>query len=296
MKKRKSRYNKSRRSRNSGNTAKMLALAAIPLVLAAGGTALLMTSGEEKIDEKFCYQRSDQHRHAVFIDSSMVLDHSDSQLRDYRTALENAYENAPANSRIMIFTTSADTSGSLAKPVYEQCKPASTPAEQMALGAPSKPAPYLAKQQTKAKSLYDQSIDQILLDVQDSTKSAGSSPILEQIRSISHYAGFQNGSRHLTVITDGVQNSTLAKFCRIKGNMPSFSNFTKRSDYKISIKPREFANMNVSLLMMETMSLPNFALPYCSNNELKQWWYDYFIGNGANSVELTPLQYLSGAL
>lgn len=296
MKKRSSRYNSRRnRKRSGGNTGKMIAVATVPLALAIGGTALmLLTGGEEAMDAQFCFQRENQNSHAVFIDSSLIR-HSDAQLRDYRTALETAYKQAPANSRLMIFTTAADTNGSLAKPVYEQCKPVETTAEQEALGVPSKPAPYRHKQAGQAKALYHQAIERILHDVQDATKIANSSPILEQLRSISHYDGFQGGSRHLTVITDGIQNSMLARFCRIKGHMPSFSTFVQRPDYEISIKPRSYSGMNVSLLMMESGVLPNIALRYCSNTELKRWWYEYFIGNGANSVELTPLQYLSGA-
>ena len=297
MKRRSQRYN-TRRSRNrSGNIGKTLAVAAIPLALALGGTALMVfTGGEEAIDAQFCYHRTDQHRHAIFIDSS-IREHSEAQLRDYRTALQQAYEKAPANSRLMIFTTAADTHGSLAKPVYEQCKPAATVAQQEAVGAPSKPAPYLHKQYSKANALYHQATEQVLRNVQDSSKHAMTSPILEQLRSISHYEGLRgSGSRQFTVITDGIQNSMTAQFCQVKGHMPSFEKFTQRRDYEISIKPRAFTGADISLLMMEAGSLPNVALPYCTNAELKRWWYDYFIGNGAASVELTTLQYLSGAL
>lgn len=295
MKHRKSRYTSSRSRNRSGNhTGKKLALAAVPLSLAIGGVALmLLTGGKETMDAQFCYARADQFRHAVFIDSSMV-GHTASQLRDYQTALERAYTHAPANSKLMLFTTSADSSGSLAKPVYELCKPAQSPAEQEVIGAPSKPSPYLRKQAEEAFAAYRQATKAILRDVQDSSKAAMSSPILEQLRSISQYDGFQGGSRHLTVITDGIQNSTLAEFCRVKGHMPSFDQFSQRPDYEITIKPHSYAQTDISLLMMEVGVLPNAVLPYCSNNELKHWWHQYFTRNGASSVELTPLQFLTG--
>lgn len=293
---RKNKRNKRRRNhRGNGIGAGKLALAiATPIVfIGAGATILFKVTGEEKPDDAFCYIRDTQNETAVFLDNSLRK-LSPAQLRDYHTGFTEAYDAAPPNTRIMVFSTASDVSGSLASPVYTQCKPASNMTEQAAINAPEKPAPYLVRHAEKARVAYSKAVNKILDDVRDEEHVAGTSPILEQLRTISQYRGFQGTARSLTVITDGIQNSAIGRFCAKAGAMPPFNSFTKREDYDLSIKPHSYAGADVSLLMVESLGLPSSHYPHCTNTELQQWWHDYFTHNGASQVKLTPLRYLGG--
>jgi hypothetical protein len=286
----------SRHHNKSKNTGKFVAAALIPIaVIGLGGAAMLAYTNVEKPDADFCYARTDQHKAAIFIDNSLTQ-LSDAQMRDYRTGFERAYQSAPANARILFFTTAKESNNSLAKPVFSMCKPAATVAEQAAIGAPDKPAPYLKHQAEEAGKRYHLAVERVLREVQDPQQAAGDSPILEQLRAISRNDDFSASQRSLTVITDGIQNSETASFCVNKGAMPPFATFKQRVDYALSIAPRSFAGTSVNLLLVENGTLPAPSLPYCSTNELRSWWVDYFKGNGAVNVEMTPLRYWAGVL
>jgi hypothetical protein len=262
--------------------------------LILGGMALSSYMNIEKPDDNYCYARPDQQKVAVFVDNSL-RQQSEAQFRDYSTAFERAYNSAEPNALLTVFSTAADTNRSLATPVFTICKPASTPAEQAAINAPEKPAPYLARQSKEAKARYEAAVEEILLDAQDADKIANDSPILEQLRAISMTNIFAGDNRQLTVITDGFQNSEIAKFCEIEGNMPSFASFKERSDYNLTIKPRSFAGIDVKLLLVEIVKLPDpVHYPFCTLQEKRNWWVSYFEGNDADSVELTPIRYWGG--
>lgn len=291
----KTRVTASKHRHNSSDTLKRVASVVAPVILlGAGAVAMLTYTGEETPDAFGCYARPDQHKTAVFIDNSL-RQLSKAQLRDYSTALTRAYEMAPANARISIFTTASDRNGSLANPVFTMCKPASTPMEQATIGAPEKPAPYLIREAKKAATRYHEAVKSELLTVQDKTKLASDSPILEQLRAISMSADFTSQNRSLWVISDGISNSETARFCVVKGALPSFTTFMQRADYVDYIQPRSFAGTNVTLLLVEHGPLPTKGLPFCSTREIRDFWVHYFKKNHADSVELTPLRHWMGS-
>jgi len=282
------------RRNNPGRTKKLLLLGAVPLVvIGGGGFALAQYMKIEKIDDAYCFARADQHQTAIFLDNSMQANLPAQQLRDYQTGFDNAYAQAPANTRIAIFTTASDISGSLAKPVASICKPAATTNEQADLRAPSKPAPYLANRAREAKAHYSDIVGRVLADAQDTSKAAGDSPILEQLQAISRYSGFTSSNRSLVAITDGIQNSEIARFCAVQGDMPRFAIFEQQARYK-HVKPRSLAGVNVNLLLVESATLPQKGLAYCTNNEVRNWWPAYFTANGAASVESNRLRHGTG--
>ena len=286
-----SRRGSRKRRRNKGRMTKLLALGALPILAIAGGIAGLdHLSNIEKADLNGCYGRDDQHVAAVMIDFSMVKDFSTAQRRDLATALDAAYEALPPNGKISIFTTAADVAGSLAKPILELCRPATTPEEQQALGAPSQTAPHLKAIAKEAQGKFVAAVDGILVDADDASKAATESPILEQLQAISRYPGFGGSNRSLHVITDGIQNSEIAEFCTVQGDMPSFATFAKRDRYDF-VRPQPFTGVDVKYLLVEFGKLPHGSLKYCSNDELRRWWPDYFNANDAASVELTRLRY-----
>lgn len=278
-----------RRGRN--NKSRLLASVALPIVvLAGGGMAMNAYMSLEKPDADHCYTRSDQHKVALYIDSSIRgSDLSSAQLRDYERSLQRAYDAAPVNARVSIFNSAADQNATIIEPVFTACKPAETVSEQDAIGAPSKPAPYLKRQSEEARRAYAGAVRQIIADIQNPAKTAGDSPILEQIQSVSRHKYFKGSSRSLSVITDGIQNSEIARFCAVSGHMPPYAKFEGRSAYQ-HIRPDSFAGTNVSFLLVEYGKLPSRNYPYCTNDELRAWWPEYFKGNGANSVTSSRLR------
>ena len=168
MKRHKQHMSRNRR-RNPGMSMSRLlgivALIAIPLLmLGAGGYGLSRYIGTEQISADYCYDRADQAQTAVFIDYSVNSNLSGAQRRDLVRALERAYAQTPPNGRVMLFTTARDTSGSIAEPVFAICRPATTTAEQAALGAPSKNGPNLRHIADEAGAKYRTQIEQILAD------------------------------------------------------------------------------------------------------------------------------------
>lgn len=283
---------KKRRSKNnSPSPIKKLALLSVPVALLAGGGALAVNYiGQEKIDAEYCFERNDQPVHAFFIDNSLTRDLSRQQYRDFERGFENDYLKAEANTRFYVFTTASDVEGSIAKPVATICKPAAIVTEHETLNVPSKTAAYLKRQADTARLGFDAIVTSVLTDAVDVSKAAKDSPIFEQLQAISRYEGFQGRTRALTILTDGIQNSETAKFCQIKGDLPPFAVFKGQSRYRY-VAPDSFEDLSVNFLLVENGKLPHPHLPYCTNNEIRAFWPDYFKGNGAKQVTLTRLRY-----
>ncbi|MDJ0685156.1 MAG: hypothetical protein QNJ84_10670 [Alphaproteobacteria bacterium] len=263
------------------------------LALGAGGAALTYFMGIEKPNALGCYQRADQHKAAIWIDASLA-EQSDAQLRDYEAGVMRAWDRAPANSLFMMFSTAKDVQGTLPPPIFKLCKPASNASEQAALGAPEKPDAYLIRQAADARNRFVERARDSISQAVQSDQRAGDSPILEQLRAVSVQDDFQGASRYLTIITDGIQNSSLARFCQVRGHMPTFGRFAERLEYR-DVKPNPFTGADVSVLLVETVRLPQPGLDHCTHVEMRAWWRDYFNSNGAARVDLTPLRYWGGS-
>lgn len=261
------------------------------VVLIAGGALAWQQLSLEKLDAAFCLDRDDQAKHAIFLDQSLTTDLSAQQYRDYQQVFENTYEQAQANTNIMVFTTANDVEGSIAKPVFQICKPAGSVSENERLGAPSQNAAYLSIEAGEARSEFDTHVAQTLRDAQDPSKAAADSPILEQLQAISRYRDFDGLNRSLSVITDGVQNTAgTASFCLREGHMPPFAVFKTESLYRY-VKPESLEGVNVNLFLVESVKFPHSHAPYCTNNEIRQFWPAYFTDNGAANVTLTRLRH-----
>lgn len=287
-----------RRNRNGGSRNRVLkisALVSVPaLALGVGGYGLNEYSNIEQIGADYCYAREDQAQAAVSLDYSVNNDLSGAQRRDLVTALERVYAQLPPNGRLMIFTTARDTASSIARPVFEMCRPAATTAEQEAIGAPSKPAPNLRRIAEGARAAFGAEIARILSDTQNLAMTAQESPILEQVRAISRYPGFQGPERRFVWLSDGLQNSEIARFGAVQGDMPSVERFTARSDYPV-IRPESLAGADVTLLLVESISLPQPGLDFVTHDEMRSWWAEYFRINGAASVRLERLRWIEGS-
>jgi len=285
------RNNGRQRKPDSGNRTKLALLFAIPAVTLAGvGVGMAHYMGIERIGADYCFMRPGQPIHAVFVDASVGTNLSARQVRDNKAVFTQIFETAPSNTRIDVFTTNYDTDGSIARPVASICKPVQTEADLAAIGAPSQNPSYLARQAAEAQAEFNALVETVIRDLRNVQKAAKDSPILESLQGISRYPGFSGPDRSLSVITDGIQNSETARFCQIQGDMPPFSVFRTQRRYTY-VKPDAFEGVDVNLLLVESLQLPQRGLEHCSNHELRKWWPDYFKANGAVKVTLTRLRY-----
>lgn len=294
MARRSSRQDRKRREarRRLWNTVTLIAVPV--LLLGGGGVGLYEYMNIEQADATFCYDRAEQAKTAVFLDRSVDQNLSGAQFRDLNTALERAYDEAPVNGKIMIFTTARDSGGSLAKPVFSICRPAETAAEQTSIGAPSKTAPNLRHTTDEARAKFNAEVRRIMSEAAGGANSAQESPILSQVQAISRYRGFQGQNRTLFALTDGLESSETARFGQIAGEMPSFAKFAKQDRYGF-VKPDSFAGADVTLLLVESITLPQPGLDHVTHDEVRRWWPEYFKANGADSVRLERLRRVNGS-
>ncbi len=273
---------------------KIGALVALP-VMVAGIGALVMGEAlkEVRIGADYCYASSGPRPNtAFFVDVSFTADTSAAQDRDLTRALQEAYATLPANGRLSVFTTANANVGSLPVPVLSTCRPPANEQEQVSLGLGSKPAPYLAHQSEEARNAFARSVESLLARAKDRAQAAKDSPVLEQMQGISRFR-FDGNLKALTVYTDGLQNSDSFQFCQSQGHMPPFAVFAQKPAYRF-LKPENLEGVAVHLLLVEFGALPAPGLQYCTSDEVRGFWPDYFKANGAKSVQLSRLRY--GAL
>lgn len=273
---------------------KIGALIVLPVAVAGIG-ALVMGEAlkEARIGADYCYASSaPRHNAAFFVDVSFTAETSAAQDRDLSRALQESYATLPANGRLSVFTTANAVVGSLPVPVLSVCRPPANEQEQDALGLGSKPAPYLAHQSEEARNVFARAVESLLASAKDRAQAAKDSPVLEQVQGISRFR-FDGTLKSLTVYTDGLQNSESFQFCQSQGHMPPFAVFAQKPAYRF-LKPDSFEGVSVNVLLVEFGALPAPGLPFCTSDEVRLFWPEYFKSNGAESVRLTRLRY--GAL
>ena len=285
------RKNRGRRGGKSNNLLVWAGVAILPIaVLGIGGLAMTKAMGVERIDSAFCYDRTNQAEHVVFVDSSLEPDLSDQQLRDYVSGFERVWDRAAPNTRISIFTTARDTTTSVPTPLFQMCRPPRTSNEQAEIGAPDRTDMYLQREFGKAETLYRSVVARVLSDAQDNEVTAKESPILEQLQSISRFDDFQGRDRSLTLISDGIQNSETARFCKVRGDLPAFSVFQSQPRYR-RVEPRSLADVAVDFLKVESIVLPQPGAAYCTHDEISIFWQDYFESQGVRQFEINRLRH-----
>lgn len=200
------------------------------------------------------------------------------------------WRDAPANTRIRIASTLKGAGSSFAEPQFTICKPAETPTEQAAIGTPEQTSPMLARVHEEARAEFEAMVNQVIADASNEAKAASYSPILEQLQAISRYSNYSGPNRSLTVITDGWNNSEAGRFCLEPGALVTFERFKNKRRYR-DVEPASFEGLDVTILLVEQSTLPALRAPYCTNAEVRDFWPDYFTGNGATSVEVHRLSY-----
>lgn len=242
--------------------------------------------GELTPDRQGCYEGIPSPQTLLWIDvTSLRL--SEPQMLALRRAIDDVYGGLGFNERLSIITTEADTFSSVPKPRVHVCGQARSPEELEAAGASAAMPGYLER---KRHELYERVLGpelDAILSPQALEARAGMmhSPILEQIAYLSR--SLTAGDR-LVLATDGVQNSEAAKFCQVRGDMPSFSSFAKRDLYRQLLKPQRMDGVRVTWLMVQ---LPSYGA-YCSGEgEVRRFFEDYFTGNGASMLDVIRIRF-----
>ncbi len=290
-KKQRSRRSRTKNRKTNSGTLRVAGTATLAATALGGLLYLgLEYSNAKHPDEFGCYEQPNQHQTAILVDYSLT-GQSNTQFRDYANGALAQYDRTPANGRINIALSARGTHSNLIQPVFTICKPAQTEAEQLALGLPIEGKLQRKNKSEKARQQFIAKMAGIIQEAREQSKIAGNSPLLEFVRALSRAPWFQGTSRSLTYITDGIQHSRIGYFCAQKGHMPSFATFTKKAEYH-RLKPNTFEGTNVTLLMVEIGEMPNTVYPYCSGfEEVRVWWENYFLNNGADTVSIEALDY-----
>lgn len=294
-KKKPARFVSRRAARHTGPSTTIKLGLAVALLTGTSATAyvalnrLTQVAAEEQLNASYCLERNDQPVVAVFFDGSFPKSLGAQQMRDYETALEQAYDVAAPNTRFDFFTTSEGFSGSVAKPAVIHCKPPETSEGYAELDGPRHSGPRAKVIAEEATEAWEANVDRLMEIATNPDLAANHSPLMEMTNAISRYPGFGGPDVTWLSFTDGIQNSELAQFCAVKGHMPSYERFARRSEFD-SVRPASLDGVKVKLFLVEHGKLPSPDLPYCSNEEMRSWWGDYFKGSGAQSVEITRIR------
>lgn len=273
-----------KRTHKRNKNMKVIAASVALLACAAGGgLAALNTLDTRTADRYGCFDGAAQRHTAALIDVSEPRWNGE-QARSIRRYLERLYDSLAFNERLSVYTSEEDVMASVAVPRFSVCGQARTPEELKAVNAEGGSAGYFQKQRER---LYEKvlapELDALLSETpDDGRRQPFQSPILEMIADMSRTPTLGPGSR-LVVISDLIQNSDSAQFCRVRGAMPPFSSFKGRSLYQ-RLKPRSLEGVEVEVLMVQRYGYGQGGLRYCySEEELRRFWHDYLVDNGVQS-------------
>lgn len=274
-----SRRGNARRRAHNSRRWMVAGLVTLPvLAIVGGGIGLNAYMSIEQIDQNYCYSQQYQEQSAFFIDYSFIPQIEEQQERDLKASLARAYDELPPNGRLSIFSTANTTAGNVASPVYVQCKPAQTTEDQAGIPAASKTPMELKRRAEEARQAYLRSVDNLVSEMKTKDVGAGTSPILEQVQAITRY--YKGSLNVLSLYSDGINNGRLRQFCSVKGHLPRASTFLSSPDYRY-LKPDPMNGVRVNVLLVELGALPAPGMPYCTNNELRDFWPAYFEAHGA---------------
>jgi len=256
-----------------------------------GGVGFTIVSGADAVrpDAVGCYESTvPQGTTTVWWDVSSSW--SPSQERDIRSAIEGAWQLLGFNDRFSVITTEADKVGDLAPRRVEICGPARSENDYARHGIEKTASTgFLANEADKR---FGKAIQPVVDGIFDETKASGGvlaidSPILEQLQAISRDPAFRDaaGRKRLLVISDGVQNTEIAHFCTVKGDLPPFDRFKKKPEYA-RVAPADMTGVEVSFYLVLRAEYP----PYCTEDELATFWTAYFEEAGASRVDVYRLR------
>ena len=254
----------------------------LTLCFASLGYMAVQSIGQTTVDANGCFATAYQKHTAVVIDASEPR-WDEAQGRALHTYFGQLYDGLAFNERLSIYTTEGDQVASVVSPRFSVCGQAKTPDELATVGAAPAQAGYLKRQKERLfQDVLKPELDQLLsLTPDQSRRQLHESPIMEMLLAVSRSTKLSSGDR-LVVISDMIQNSDSARFCRTQNDMPRFSVFKQRRIYQDRLKPRSLAGVEVETLMLMRGGYGAGGLQHCaSEEELRGFWRDYFKDNGA---------------
>ena len=279
------------RRRSKHNMPKLLALAGA-LALCIGGLifAALQAYGARTPDKMGCFSDLSQLQTILFVDASEPR-WNEEQRRSLRHYFDELYNSLAFNERLSFYTTEGDVISDIMPPRFHICGQARTAAELEAVNAQGGTAGYLQKQHERLyKHVFAPQLDGLLsLKPDEARRQSSQSPVLEQVKSLSRK--LKLGSR-LILASDLIQNSDSAQFCRVQNDMPPFADFKKRRVYLSRLKPEPLEGVAVEVLMLQRAGYGQTGLGFCRDEEeLRDFWRDYFLDNGAASVRFIRIRH-----
>lgn len=281
----------------------MIAAVAILTVLAVwiGYPHVKNLANEVKPDlDTACYGLPSQKYTASFIDYSTThLFSSPEHSVALKTNFMNVYPLLSPNQKLEVFTTEKKTTSNVVAPYFSVCRPASTVVQHEALkkinpNIEDKSLAQLTYTADKAKADYETNIDRIMEESQSSGNNEfWNSPILHRLKGISRYYKDRDIQLdELTIFSDGIENSSTVHFCQKKDHLPSWENFKKRRIYR-EIKPFDsFKGTKITFLMPDVVDRYNLG-PYCTQDEIEDFWRSYFLEVGAREVDIQSIGAMS---
>ncbi|MEM9670896.1 MAG: hypothetical protein AAF950_18490 [Pseudomonadota bacterium] len=148
------------------------------------------------------------------------------------------------------------------------------------------------------KELYAETVSEPITEIVESftneDKRSRQSPLLEILQSTSQRPDFSArlGSRRLVLVSDMIQNTQIAQFCTTQGHLPSYPKFKALPAFA-NIQPDSLQGVDVTLFMQVYPGAYGHpeGLPYCTENELREFWEAYFKDAGAASVTIRRIEW-----
>lgn len=294
MARRNSGRNSRRKGRNKPN-GRVFAIALLSgsLLAALGGGGYIAYQDMQTVkpDELGCYPATERAQTTVLVDSSDP-GFDPVQSRDLINGITTQFKMLGFNEGFSIVTTQASRIGSIPEPVISLCGPAKSPDDLERVGAASATLAYVQRQ---AEKIYEKTLLPVLENVfssnpTDADRQSHESPILEQIQSVSRMAGFGTArQKRLILVSDMLHNTLERQFCVTQGHLPPFAKF-KTSDYFERMQPASLSGTDVTVYMPIRGQLGQKPYPYCTEDELRTFWRNYFKDAGARNVEFIRIR------
>lgn len=279
------------RRRRKNNPVKLGMYGAVLAACVGGlGYITLQAMGQPVADELGCYAGVPAPQSAVMVDVSEPR-FSGAQRRDLRTFFERAYGGLRFNERFKVFTTEGDRIGSILRPSFEVCGQTTDPQDLMAIGAQEAHPGFLARQKARLfERVLAPELGMLLAEKPPAARQQRyESPILEMIGNVSRAGNLASGDR-LVVISDLLQNSEIARFCAVAGDMPRYQTWKQRAAYQ-QLSPPDLTGVEVDILMLLRADYG----PHCAGEpEIQAFYRAYFKDAGASRVTLTRLRISAG--
>lgn len=274
---------------------KMIAAGSFLTACIVGMSTMVIRSMDQQIaDVNGCYTDAYQRQSAVIVDASEPR-WNETQVRSLRTYFDNQFNELGFNERLSVYTTEGDQVASIVTPRFTVCGQMGAADEMEAINAPIAQAGYQKRQQDKLYTeVFKPALDRLVSQSpEENRRQRNESPIMEMVQSVARSADLSAGDT-LIVASDMIQNSESARFCRWQNEMPPFSVFKERAVYQDRLVPQSLAGVDVEVLMLMREGYGQSGLQFCSaEEELRQFWRDYFTDNGVTAPDFIRVR--SGA-